>query len=326
MLSVFDPADRCIVRRDLAPGEAIPATAIWLDLLNPSEEEERLVEHALGVEAPTREEMQEIEYSSRFYSENGAIYMTATVLSRMDSDLPASPPITFVISGEKLITIRYAEPRPFTHFTARAQRDQSGYHSGPLVMAGLIEALVERLADVLESVGTDIDTLSREIFDADGRTARNKNFKEVLRRLGRKGDLASKVRESLVSISRLSHYAADNLDLGKLPYSKELKSRIKMVDKDNASLLDHTNYLSGKVNFLLDATLGLINIEQSSIIKLFSVVSVALMPPTLIASIYGMNFEHMPELEWGIGYPLAIVLMVISAALPLWFFRHKGWL
>jgi magnesium transporter len=326
MLSVYLPADRCIARIERSPGDPVPADAVWLDLLNPTDAEERLVEVALGVNAPTREEMQEIEYSSRFYTENSAIYMTATVLSRMDSDLPLSTPITFVIAGDRLVTIRYAEPRPFTHFTVRAQRAQSGYNAGPLVMAGLIEALVERMADVLENVGGEIDALSREIFDADAKTARNKNFQEVLRRLGRKGDLASKVRESLVSISRLSHYAADNLDLGKLPYAKELKTRMKMVDKDNASLLDHTAYLSGKVNFLLDATLGLINIEQNAIIKLFSVVSVALMPPTLIASVYGMNFEHMPELEWTIGYPLALSLMVVSAIVPLWYFRRRGWL
>jgi len=326
VLTVYVPSGQCIARAEIAPDAGLPADAIWIDLLNPTREEEGLVERALGIEAPTREEMQEIEISNRLYTENGAVYMTATVMSRMDSDLPLSTAVTFVLAGEKLVTIRYAEPRPFAKFQLRAQRQASGYTSGPLVLVGLIEALVNRMADVLEGVGNDIDALSREIFDADAERARSRDFQDVLRRLGRKGDLASKVRESLVSIARLSHYAVETIDISHLSYGRDLKNRVKALDKDVVSLLDHTNYLSSKINFLLDATLGLINIEQNAIIKLFSVVSVVLMPPTLVGTIYGMNFEHMPELNWPIGYPLALLLMVASAIVPLIYFRRKGWL
>jgi magnesium transporter len=326
VLTVYRPAQQCLAKVEVAAGGAPPADAVWLDLLNPTKEEERLVEEALGIEAPTREEMQEIEVSSRLYTEGRAVYMTATVLSRMDSELPLSGPVTFILLGEKLVTLRYAEPRPFAHFSLRAQRAASGYVSGPLVMVGLLEGLIDRMADVLETVGTDIDALSREIFDADSARTRGRDFQQVLRRLGRKGDLASKVRESLVSIARVTHYALETIDLSHLGYARELRNRSKALDKDVVSLLDHTNYLSSKVNFLLDATLGLINIEQNSIIKLFSVVSVGLMPPTLIASIYGMNFDVMPELTWEWGYPFAIALMIISAVLPLVYFRKRGWL
>jgi magnesium transporter len=326
VLTVYRPTHNCIEKAEVAVGSALPSDLVWVDLVNPTKEEETLVETSLGIEAPTREEMQEIEISSRLYTENGAVYMTATVMSRMDSDQPLSGPVTFVLAGERLVTIRYADPRPFAHFTLRAQRASSGYTSGPLVMTGLVESLIDRMADVLEGIGNDIDVLSREIFDADKTRARSRDFQEVLRRLGRKGDLASKVRESLVSIARMSHYAMETVDISRRPYGKELKNRIKALDKDVVSLLDHTNYLSAKINFLLDATLGLINIEQNSIIKLFSVVAVALMPATLIASIYGMNFDVMPELRWGLGYPMAILLMIVSAVLPLLYFRKRGWL
>jgi magnesium transporter len=325
-IAVYTPTAHCIAPHALVAGEDIPATAVWIDLLNPTKEEERLVEASLAIEAPTREEMQEIEVSSRLYAENGAVYMTATVMSRMDSDLPLSGPVTFVLKGSQLLTIRYAEPRPFSNFTVRAQRTASGYVSGPLVLVGLIESLVNRMADVLEGVGNDIDALSREIFDADAKRARSRDFQDVLRRLGRKGDLATKVRESLVSLVRMIHFAQETIDLAHLPEGKELKNRIKAIDKDVVSLLDHTNYLSQKVNFLLDATLGLINIEQNGIIKLFSIVSVVLMPPTLVGTVYGMNFKAMPELNWEFGYPMALALMVISAVIPLVVFRRKGWM
>jgi magnesium transporter len=325
VLKVYRPHLNCVAGVAIGPGEPIPTDAVWIDLYDPSKEEERLVEAALGIEAPTREEMQEIEVSNRLYTEGGAVFMTATILSRMDTDQPMSGPMTFVLAKTTLLTIRYSEPRPFAHFTVRAQRAASGYVTGPLIMLGLIESLVNRMADVLEGVGNDIDTLSREIFDADARRARSQDFKAVLRRLGRKGDLASKVRESLVSIARLSHFAMESIDVAHLPEGKDIRNRVKALDKDVVSLLDHTNYLSSKINFLLDATLGLINIEQNGIIKLFSVVSVGLMPPTLIASIYGMNFKVMPELEWTLGYPVAVALMVVSAIGPLVYFRRKGW-
>ncbi len=326
MLSVYVPSGQCIARQDAAPGEALSDAAVWFDLVNPTREEEAIVEGRLGVELPTREEMQEIEETSRLYVENGAAYMTATVMSRMDTDAPLASPLTFVLVRETLVTIRYAEPRPFASFSHRAQRATSGVTSGSLVMIGLQEAIVDRIADVLETTSQRIDTISGEIFSADPKASPSRDYRALISRLGRSGDLVSKLRESLVSLARLTHFVQEAVDLTHLTHAREVKTRIAALDKDIASLLDQVSFLSGKINFLLDATLGLINIEQNGIIKLFSVVSVALMPPTLIASIYGMNFRHMPELDIPVAYPLALGLMVVSAVLPFVFFKRKGWL
>ena len=325
MITLYVPNGHCIARTELGPGAPLPPEAVWIDLVQPSREEELLVETALGIDAPTREEMQEIEVSSRLYTENGAVYMTATVMSRMDTDQPLASPVSFVLAGERLVTIRYAEPRPFTSFGLRAQRATSGYTSGPLVLLGLFESIVDRLADVLETTGQKIDTLSSDVFAADGAGA-TRDFKGVLARLGRNGDLTSKIRESLVSLARVVHFMQEAADIAHLRHAKDVKAGVAALDKDIASLLDHVSFLNNKISFLLDATLGLINIEQNGIIKLFSVVSVALMPPTLIASIYGMNFKFMPELGWEFGYPMAIGLMVTSAILPFVYFKRKGWL
>jgi magnesium transporter len=145
-----------------------------------------------------------------------------------------------------------------------------------------------------------------------------------MRAIGRKGDLNSKVRESLVSIGRLVLFLANEADGMKWP--KEMRAQLKVMQRDVGSLSDHASYLSNKITFLLDAMLGMVSIEQNNIIKIFSVASVALMPPTLIASIYGMNFKHMPELEWTFGYPFALVLMIVAAILPYIYFKWRRWL
>ncbi len=325
MITVYVPHGQCIARAELVAGAPVPADAVWIDLVSPTPEEEALVEAALGIDAPTREEMQEIEVSSRLYSENGAVYMTATIMSQMDTARPLASPVSFVLAGERLVTVRYADPRPFTSFGARAQRATSGYTSGPLVMLGLFESIVDRMADVLETTGQSIDTLSSEVFASDGAKA-SRDFKSVLAGLGRNGELASKIRESLVSLARVVHFMQEAVDITHVTHARDVKAGISALDKDIVSLLDHVSFLTNKISFLLDATLGLINIEQNSIIKLFSVVSVALMPPTLIASIYGMNFKMMPELNWEFGYPMAIMLMIVSAILPFVYFKKKGWL
>src|SRR5262249_54477654 len=150
---------------------------------------------------------------------------------------------------------------------------------------------------------------------------RTRSYNQILRAIGRKGDLASKVRESLVSIGRLLLYLAHEAD--SMRWAKEQRAQLRGMQRDVHSLSDHAAYLTNKIQFLLDAMLGVVTIEQNNVIKIFSVAAVALMPPTLIASIYGMNFKHMPELEWIFGYPIAIVLMVVAMALPYLFFKWK---
>jgi magnesium transporter len=303
--------------------------AVWLDLFNPTPEEDACVERALGISLPSREEMQEIEMSARLYNEGGAEFMTITAIALLDSEEPVTTPITFVLKGTSLATIRYAEPRAFLSVVARAQRPGAlSCATGEQLMLSLIEALIDRMADTLERVAADIEAISRGVFrhkSQNGRPTKSRDLAATIEQIGTNGDLLTKLRESLVSISRLlSYHSAVEADDKRA--LKEVRARIKSLQRDATALSDQSNFLSNKTNFLLDATLGLINLEQNQIIKIFSIVAVVLMPPTLIASIYGMNFAHMPELSWGYGYPTALILMVIAAVVPYLWFKREGWL
>ena len=298
---------------------------VWIDLVSPSDEEEADLEARLGIDVPTREEMEEIEISSRLYQDGGAAFMTATLPAKTDQDYPVMAPVTFILAGERLITVRYHEPRAFVTFPLRASRVNLGCGSGEAVLVALLEAIIDRLADVLERAGHDIDAISRSVFQRKGaRPSASRDFQAMLEEIGRKGDFTSNIRDSLVTMERLIGY------LGQVMLQRksgaDMRARVKTLGRDARSLNDHVSFLSQKITFLLDATLGMVNIEQNSIIKIFSVAAVAFLPPTLIASIYGMNFEVMPELAWPYGYPLAIGLMVISAVLPYLYFKRRGWL
>ncbi|MEZ2130105.1 MULTISPECIES: magnesium transporter CorA family protein [unclassified Sinorhizobium] len=312
------------------PNPEVTVVPVWYDLINPTQEEDKTVERQLGISIPTRDEMEDIELSARLYQENGAEFMTMTALTNLDGDSPVKTAITFILKGPTLVTVRYAEPKPFDMFLSRAQRaNGSGVScaSGEILMTGLIEALIDRMAEALERLGNEIDGISREVFRSkiDKATKKTRNLQSLIEQIGRKGDSLTMVRESLVSISRLVAYHAA-LESGDRKLSKEARQRIKLIQRDAASLGEHATFLASKINFLLDATLGLINLEQNQIIKIFSVAAVVFLPPTLVASIYGMNFEFMPELHLSLGYPLAIGLMILSAILPFLYFKRRGWL
>lgn len=298
---------------------------VWIDLVSPTDQEEDDLERQLGIDLPTKEEMEEIEISSRLYSEDGASFMTATLPAQADRDDPEMAPVTFVLSDQRLITIRYHEPRAFQTFPMRAQKVAMGCETGEGVLIALLEAIVDRLADILERAGRDIDGISRDIFQRkDTKPTASRGFQAVLESIGRKGDLTSHIRDSLVTLERLVGFLAQGVQQRKS--GKEIRERVKTLSRDVRSLADHAGFLSQKITFLLDATLGMINIEQNAIIKIFSVAAVVFLPPTLIASIYGMNFEYMPELAWPLGYPFALGLMVLSAILPYLYFKRRGWL
>jgi len=324
MLTVFVVAQERLARVDWT-GNALPAGAVWLDLAHPTREEERLVEAYLGLEVPTREDMLEIEASSRVYREGDALFMTAILLSKTDTASPEATPVSFILANGSLVTIRYSEPRSVQTFIARCQRAAGGYHSGETAMVGLLEAIVDRTADILESVGLGMEALTREVLEHQSRKpGRGREFREILQNIGQRADLNGKARESLVSLGRILTFLTQGLSTNEHP--KELRGRLKTLGRDISSLTDHASFLSNKSNFLLDATLGMINIEQNAIIKIFSVAAVVFLPPTLIASIYGMNFDFIPELGWPYGYPFALALMVVSAVIPYWFFKRRGWL
>ena len=268
--------------------------AVWIDLLNPDQAEVRPLGERLGINIPDRADMEEIEISSRLYREHGAFFMTAILPADTDGDEPEMAPVAFILTGNQLITVRYHEPRAFTTFPTQAQRTAMNLPDADTILIGLLEAIIDRLADVLERAGRDIDAVSATIFRK-ANPNEPKDFQGVLEKIGRKGDLNSHIRESLVTLERLASF------LGSVAMDRncgpELRKRVKTLSGDARSLTDHAGSVSQKITFMLDASLGMVNIQQNATIKIFSVVAVIFLPPTLIASIYGMNFEYMPELS-----------------------------
>lgn len=317
-----------VERLDVHPDGSLPLVeALWIDLFMPTAEERGRVEAGFGLQLPSHEDMSEIEPSSRLYAEGDAVFMTGTFISHAAEPIATSEPITFILIKRTLISIRYTEPRPIQTFAARLCRGPSSLLTGEDVFVGLLEAFVDRIADLLERVSNDIDRISRMTFHGGSNGANGRrDLQAVINTLGRTEDLASGSRESLLSLTRVIRFHAATFSPESKKETKEMKARVRSLSRDIESLAEHVSYESHKINFLLDATLGLVNIDQNRIIKLFSVVAVIFLPPTLVASIYGMNFKSMPELEWLFGYPWALGLMVMSAILPLLWFRHKNWL
>jgi magnesium transporter len=325
MLSVFVPVESTLKKVTVADLSTLPESAAWIDLVKPTMAEDKAVERLAGIAVPTREDMQEIEISSRLYIESGARYMTATLMCQSDTDSPKTTAVTFILAGHRLVTVRYDEPKPFALVENKLARNCSPSITGEMILMELLDAVIDRNADILERIGADVDTVSHDIFEPESERHGNaKRYSQILITIGRKGDLTSKVRESLVSIGRLVAFLSAVIDGVK--WTKEMREQLKTMQRDVASLTDHASYLSNKITFVLDAMLGVVNLEQNNIIKLFSVMAVVLMPPTLIASIYGMNFKDMPELGWEHGYPLALVAMVAAAVVPYWVFKIKKWL
>jgi magnesium transporter len=322
MLSVYVPHGTSLERVTAESGAPPPDATVWIDLVSPTLQEDKLVESMLGIAVPTREEMQEIEVSSRLYVEQGARYMTATLMCHSDTT-PKTTPVTFILAAQRLVTVRYDDPRPFAIVEHKLARLCPPKISGASVLMDLLDAVIDRAADIQERIGAEVDQISHTIFEPD-ETMGPPSYNDVLKALGRKGDLTSKVRESLVSIGRLLLFLANESEGMKWP--KDTRTQLQSMQRDVVSLTDHASYLSNKITFLLDAMLGVVNLQQNAIIKIFSVAAVVLMPPTLVASIYGMNFKHMPELEWPLGYPLALFVMVLAAVLPYMYFKWRKWL
>jgi magnesium transporter len=309
-----------------ADGRRLPKEAVWVDLLSPSREEEALVERLLGLAVPTREDMVEIEPSSRLYQEGGALHLTASVLAGVHSGEPKSVPVTFLLTRERLVTVRYDDPKSFQAFISHLGRQPELCRTPASTLVFLLDAVVERSADILEEVAERTDGVSGAIFHREPGPARrrmtNESLENILIEIGGAQEVLSKVRESLSSMSRLISYLVFMLP----QYEEAEVAHLKTVARDVASLTDQAAFMSSNVTFLLDAALGLINIEQNAIIKIFSVAAVIFLPPTLVGTVYGMNFDFMPELHWALGYPFALAMMVVSAVLPYLWFKKKRWL
>jgi magnesium transporter len=323
MLNVFVPRPHGLICAERGPGAPLPQDALWVDLRDPTADEEQLVESDLGIDVPTREEMSEIEASNRFYEEKGALYMTATVVSKLDTDQPERTQVTFILTGSKLVTNRYTDPLPFRRFIAYAARHNTMATSGAMVLAGLVEAIVNRIADVLEKVGADVDAISSKIFFRSYDSSAPLDFRHVLERIGQSGDLVSKASESLVSLTRLLGFAQQS---GNTQVTQDSRARLRTLSRDVLAMSDHSNFLSNKVQFLLDATLGMVSIDQNNVVKIFSVVTVFFLPPSVIVGFFGMNFERMPWLHEPWGVSASIALMLVSSVAPYLYFKRRRWL
>ena len=297
----------------------MPAEAVWIDLLEPTPEEEKKIEKFLGIEVPTREEMREIETSNRLYEEDGALYMTATVVTKIDTAVPETSQVTFILSAGRLITNRYVDPLPFRRYVAYAERHPQQCATGAAVLAGLLEATVNRIADVIERVGGNLDSISTEVFTPPRRRSPARDFRDILDRVGQNGDLVGKARETLASLGRLLVFAQQATTAS---FSADVRGRLRTLSRDVTQMADHASFLGNKVNFILDATLGMINIDQNNILKIFSVVTVVLLPPSVIGAIFGMNFKAMTwfEAPWGpwIGFALMFAAPAILFAIAKW--------
>ncbi|ODN69761.1 magnesium transporter CorA family protein [Methylobrevis pamukkalensis] len=321
MMDLFRPADDHLVREVDCDRASLDPAVVWVDLLRPTREEDDAVTAFLGAELLTREEMEEIEPSSRLSAENGTLYMTAQILCRSETASPTTTPVTFILAGGRLATLRYDDTGTLPAAIARLTKSGSGAVTGAGTLLILLDAAIDRLADVLERTGANVDRLARSIFEEG--IAGNLH-RTILRNIGGEGMRIGHIQESLTSLSRLLLFLTEKAD--RPDFGKTDKLRLKTMARDAKALTDHSHALEGRINFLLDATLGFVGIEQNAIIKIFSVLAVIFMPPTLVASIYGMNFRVMPELDWTYGYPMALGIMVMSAVGTFLLFRWQKWL
>lgn len=307
--------------------QLIPDGATWVDLEEPTEDEEALVERCVRLDVPTEDEMAEIEPSSRLYERNGALYMTISVLYGVQEGDPRTTPISFVLTPERLVTVRYATPKPLRNFSEHARRDPEIVRDAPTALVRMLDAIIDRLADELEGIAADFERLSSQIFhkDVDERRIPAARLTALLTSIGRAQTLLTKIRYSAVSTIRMLSFLSGANRFHEEGQS-EARHHLASLSTDVTSLSEHASFLSDNLTFLLDASLGLISIEQNAAMKLFSWAAVVFLPPTLIAGIFGMNFHYMPELNWRYGYPISLALMLASAICPYLYFKKRGWI
>lgn len=307
------------------PGDQ-PSDVVWIDLLNPSEEERTQAERLTGRKLPSQEALSEIEESSRLSIDHDILFLSSPVLSQNAASEGRLSPAGFILTENMLVTTRYISLPSFDGVVSALSADGKTKRSTS-IFASLLEGLVDRGADALEHIGAAIDDISRTVFKGKFDDPRHPGratltLRHTLSKIGALGDRLSQVRDVLLGIGRIASFSSDS---GFDWVTKKDKDRLSAVSKDVRSLSDYEAHLSGKIQFLLDAVLGYINIEQNDIFKVLTIASVVGVPPTLLAGIWGMNFKVMPELSWIWGYPMAWGLIILSGLLPLLWFWRKGW-
>jgi magnesium transporter len=308
--------------------KSIPSGVNWIDAVRPDPQEIAFLERTLGIEVPALETLSEIETSSRLRSEKDWLYLSIPMIHRADGFMPALTPLGFVLSKDVLVTVRFKHMKALDGVRKTLSRcpAQAG---GPGALIAILEAIVDHAADVLEGVAGDLDCRSEEVFGSDHATPRRHKPREdgeqlrlVLRKVGRNGDLTSKIEDQLLGMARMVPYVAANA----APYLEAgIRVKLKSLQRDIASLNDYETHLTDKIHFLLDATLGLTNIDQNNIFRILTVVSVIGIPPTFFASMWGMNFKNIHEYDWTYGYEFGLFIIAVSALIPIIWFKWRGW-
>lgn len=326
MLQVFINEGGRLIRTRWTEGTPLPGATVWVDLLNPTAGEVAAAERCLGQRLPTRAQMAEIEDSSRLRPSAESLHMTVLALVWADTDQPKLAPVSLVLAGGRLATIHHIDPQPFLTFRRKATHRGFAPARADAVMTALLEALIERTANVLRRVGIELEAMGQRAFHrgTPGRTAPPRDDGRTLRRLGQAGQLVAKAHESLSSLHRILDFFARGS--GDTLLGKDARRWSRGAALDTKGLYEYAQFLASKVRLLLETTLGQINVEQNEIVKILSVASVGLFPPTLIASLCGMNFVAEPGRHWAFGYPLAMLAIIASALVPMWYFRRKRWM
>jgi len=294
------------------------ARPIWVDLENPTAEEKGWIRERFGLTIPENIVDDDLEESARFYEEdNGELHIRSDFLIEGD-DAPRNVRVAFILYQNVLFSVHSEDLPVFRLLRLRARRIPALIEDAKDVLLKLYDADAEYSADVLEGIYVKLEKVSASVLKKDVNDA---EAGEVLAAIAREEDLNGRIRRNVMDTRRAVSFMMRSRMLNAEQFEES-----RQILRDIDSLDSHTAFLFDKINFLMDATVGFININQNKIIKIFSVASVALLPPTLIASIYGMNFRFMPEVDWAYGYPFALGLMVASVAAPLTYFRRKGWM
>lgn len=309
-----------------AGGADLPDNIIWIDLLDPTPDEQKLVETRAKLRVPSKEALSEIEASSRLIIQHGVLYLSTPLVAKGEAESTEISPAGFVLTRNLLVTVRFKQLAPFDSVAERVRADEM-FDCSAGIFTAILEAIVDRGADALEHLAATTDKVSKSIFHAGSTGAKHATrstarLHRILTDLGINSNHLAQARDSLLGVGRLAAFVSEVAhDWMPEPFGV----RLHAISKDVASLADYETHLSDKVQFLLDATLGYISIEQNDLFKVLTIVSVIGVPPTLLAGIWGMNFKNMPELNWAWGYPLAWLAIILSAILPLIWFKKRGW-
>lgn len=319
MITTYLKENNAIVKKEEC---IINDSTLWVDSFNITAEEREKIKNSLNIEIPTLKDISQIEISERLYIENDTLYLTITELVNQEKKFPETHSIVFILHKNYLITVRYVELIAFNDCIAKFAKQLNNNYSAEHILFMLFRNMVTKLSNVVQSISTDIDDYGRLILDNNLNDLRIDHTK-ILKKIGQKGDLLSKSRECLFSLTMAIQYILKSPQISQNKGSKDL---LDTLLRDVDSIINFSQFISSEIARTLDAALGMIAIEQNNMVKLFSLVSIFFLPPTLIASIYGMNFTIMPELQSPYGYPIALFLMMISIIITYKYFKKKKWL